>query len=467
MLVCTALLACLLAPSGASAARNLEVSIMDDQLLFGATSQAQVDRQMALFRRLGIDRVRVSAFWRDHAPSPESTSKPAGFDAGSGYSGAYNFATLDRVLGSAAAHDLRVMLSVSTPAPSWAAGDALGRPGLRKPRPAEFGLFAQALAQRYSRAVDHYAISNEPNQPGWLMPQSDSRGFFAPHHYRRMVQAAYPRIKGADPDSVVLIGELSSTGRVGTGRSKSIRPLAFLRAMACLDRRYRRVRSGRCRNFEPVPADAVGHHPYAFFTLPTARSAHRDDAAIGDGRRLIRVLDRLRAQRALRRPDGKRLNVYYTEFGYQTDPPDPFAGIPLARQNRYLQLSAYLAWRTPRIREINQFRLTDGEVYDEPGPARYREFQSGILFANRSEKPAYRSFPNPFVISKGRFWGHVRPGTDHVVRIQRRRAGGPFRTIRRARTDRRGFFSLRMRARRGRDYRYLYEGGRSSTVRVR
>jgi hypothetical protein len=438
---------------------------MDDQLLFGATSQAEIDRQMRVFRTLGIDRLRVSAFWRDHAPAPESSSKPAGFDAGSGFSGAYNFDSLDRVVGSAAAHGLRVMVSISTPGPSWAAGPAEGRPGLRKPKPAEFGLFAQALANRYGELVDHYAVSNEPNQPGWLMPQSDGRGFFAPHHYRRMVQAAYPRIKAADPDSVVIVGELSSTGRVGRGRAKSIRPLAFLRAMTCLSRRYRPVRSGRCRGFDPVPADAIGHHPYAFFTHPAARSRNRDDAAIGDGRRLVRAIDRMQAAGGLERPAGGRFSLLYTEFGYQTDPPDPFAGIPLARQSRYLQVSAYLAWRTPRVREINQFRLTDGEVYDEPGPARYREFQSGLLFEDRARKPAYRSFPHPFVISGRRFWGQVRPGTDHVVRIQRR-AGGSFRTVRRLRTDSRGFFSVRLRGRTG-TYRYAYDGGRSRPLRAR
>jgi hypothetical protein len=280
-----------------------------------------------------------------------------------------------------------------------------------------------------------------------------------------MVQAAYPRIKQADPSSVVLVGELSSTGRVGTGAAKSIRPLAFLRAMACVNRSYRPVRSGRCRNFKPVPADAIGHHPYAFFTSPATPSRHPDDAAIGDGRRLVRALDRLARRGGLSRPGGGRLSIYYTEFGYQTDPPDPFAGISLARQNRYLQQAAYVAWRTPRVRGLNQFRLTDGVVYDEPGPARFREFQTGLLFANRRKKPAFRSFPHPFVISRGRFWGQVRPGGAHQVAIQVRRGGG-WRTLRFVSTNARGYFRVRLRARRGRAYRYTYDGEHSATVRA-
>jgi hypothetical protein len=468
-LVRPAALACGLAalalsvPSSACAARNLEVSIMDDQLLLGA-SESKLNRQMRLFNELGVDRVRVSAFWRDLAPAATSRRQPSGFDPSNHEDPSYNWGVLDRVVGIAAEQDLDVMVSITTPAPSWAAGRALDRPGLRKPSAHQFGLFAQAVAERYADWVDHYGISNEPNQPGWLMPQSDGRGLYAPHHYRSMVHASYQRIKDADPDSVVMIGELASTGRVGTGSARAIRPLAFLRAMACVDRRFRPIRSGRCSNFEPVPTDAIGHHPYALFFPPTRRSPAPDDAAIGDTRRLLRTLDRLTARGAIRKSGGGRLSVYYTEFGYQTNPPDPFAGIPLSRQSRYLQAAAYLAWRQPRVREINQFRLTDGEVYDEPGPTRYREFQSGLLFANRRKKPAYRTFPHPFVISGSRFWGQVREGGAHTVSIQRG-GGGGWTTVRRVRTDSRGYFSARG-ARDGRSYRFVYDGGRSSAARA-
>jgi hypothetical protein len=279
-----------------------------------------------------------------------------------------------------------------------------------------------------------------------------------------MVQASYQRIKESDTTSVALIGELASTGRVGSGAAKAIRPLAFLRAMACVDRNFRPIRGGRCADFQPVPADAVGHHPYALFFAPTRRSPARDDAAIGDGRRLLRTLDRLTARGRIRKSGGGRLSVFYTEFGYQTNPPDPFAGISLRRHDSYLQHAAYLSWRTPRIRELNQFRLTDGAVYSEPGPERYREFQSGLLFANRRKKPAFRNFPHPFVISGSRFWGQVRPGSAHLVQIQVGTGSG-WATVRRVRTNRHGYFRARG-ARRGRTYRYVYDGGRSYAARA-
>ena len=86
-----------------------------------------------------------------------------------------------------------------------------------------------------------------------------------------LLQSAYPRIKAADPGSVVLAGNLASSGVDRPSPSTGIRPLAFLRAMACVDRSLRPITSGRCANFRPVPADAFGHHPYKFFGSPRVR----------------------------------------------------------------------------------------------------------------------------------------------------------------------------------------------------
>ena len=454
-------------PGSAFGARDAEVSIMDDQLLLGR-SQSHIDRQMTLFRQLGIDRVRVSAFWDGAAPDAGSRSKPAGFDGSNPLDPRYQWSALDRVVNSAAGHGLGVMLSVTTPAPMWATTGSR-RNKLWLPSPTEFAAFAEAVARRYGSVVDEYGVSNEPNQGGWLQPQSDKRGLVAPHHYRAMVLAAYPRIKAADPSSVVLIGNLASSGTRKRGRRKPIRPLAFLRAMACVNRRWRPTRRGRCGNFRPIPADALGHHPYQFFLPPSRPSPNRDDAGIGDGRRLLRALDRLVRRGRITPSAGRRLSVYYTEFGYQTFPPDPFAGIPLRRQSRWLQNAAYIVWRTPRIRAINQFRLTDGRLHGK-GLSAFREFQSGLLFSNRRKKPAFRSFPNPFVISGHRCWGQVRPGGAHTVSLQRRRSRrARFRTVRRITTDGRGYFSVRIGRRRG-QWRFVYSdgpSGRSETITIR
>ena len=94
LLACAAALAL---PASAQAAGNLGVSIMDDQLLLDEQDQATVDRHMARFRSLGVDRLRVSAFWDQIAPRPGRRRKP-NFDAGSPTAPQYHFANLDRVV---------------------------------------------------------------------------------------------------------------------------------------------------------------------------------------------------------------------------------------------------------------------------------------------------------------------------------------------------------------------------------
>ena len=471
-LVCLiAVLAAALLPATAHAAPNAAVSIMDDQLLLDEPDPAAVDRHMRRFRSLGVDRLRVSAFWDQIAPKPGRRNKPS-FDAASPTAPQYNFAALDRVVQSAARHGFMVMISITTPAPLWATGNPSKHDRQWKPKPAEFALFARAIAARYGPQADQFAIMNEPNQPGWLMPQSDKRGPYAPHHYRSLVRAAFPEIRAGSPRDTILVGELAASGSLNVGPGSSIRPLAFLRAFGCVNRSFRKVRTGRCRNFKPPRADAIGHHPYNFFQGPSTHSRHRDDAAIGDGRRLLRFLDRLVRRGALISTRGPKLDVHYTEFGYQTNPPDPYAGISLKRQDRWLQQAARVAWATPRVRTYSQFRLTDGPVLPGGGFDAYREFQTGLMFRDMRKKPSYASFRHPFDIKRRgkrlRLWGQVRPGGRHDVTIERRR-GGAWKQIATAATTRRGYWQRRIRKRSG-VYRYRWGASAKRTsdkIRVR
>jgi hypothetical protein len=287
----------------------------------------------------------------------------------------------------------------------------------------------------------------------------------APHLYRAIVQASYAVTKYADPDETILVGELAASGRDDPGVTRPIRPLLFLREMGCVDARFRAVRSGSCGGFEPVPLDAVGHHPYSLFNSPFKRSEKRDDAALGDWRRLEATLDRLVAAKALTPSGVRRLDVHYTEFGYQTDPPDPFAGIPLRRQSRWLQDAAYVAWRTPRVRQLNQFRLSDGSIRGK-GPLAYREFQSGLIFANHRPKPSLAAFPAPIVTrasgSRVFLWGQARAGHGESVVVERRRRGSKrFARFATVKANRHGYFRVRLRPSSG-TYRYRYGGPKRS-----
>ena len=469
--VCLLAALMLLLPASAAAAPNSDVSIMDDQLLLNEQDPSVVDHYMREFRSLGADRLRVSAFWDQIAPKPGRRNKPS-FDAASPTDPRYTFSNLDRVVQSAVRHGLKVMISITTPAPLWATGNPSKHDRQWKPKPAEFALFARAIAARYGPQADQFAIMNEPNQPGWLAPQSTKRGYYAPHHYRRMVLAAFPAIRAGSPDDTILVGELAASGSVNRGPGSSIRPLAFMRAFGCVSRSFRKLRSGPCRDFKAPRADAIGHHPYNFFQSPSSHSRHRDDAAIGDGRRLLRFLDRLVARGRLISTRGPKLDVHYTEFGYQTDPPDPYAGVSLRKQDRWLQEAAYVAWRTPRVHTLSQFRLSDGPILPGGGFDAYREFQTGLRFHDMRKKPSYDSFRCPFLANRRgkrlRFWGQVRPGGRHDVTLQRKKRG-IWTQVATATTTRRGYWQRRLRKRSG-IYRYRWGSGKrrtSDAIRVR
>src|SRR3954453_16415500 len=108
----------------------------------------------------------------------------------------------------------------------------------RLPRGAYFAAFAAAAARRYASSVDEYILWNEPNLPLWLQPQAHCVGRrctpVSPNTYRAMVRAAYPAIHAADPVATVLFGALAPRGSHLTVRNANMRPLRFLRGLACV-----------------------------------------------------------------------------------------------------------------------------------------------------------------------------------------------------------------------------------------
>ena len=135
----------------------------------------------------------------------------------------------------------------------------------------------------------------------------------------------------------------SSTARPEGGISMSTAPIAFLRKVACVNSKYKRV--GHCT---PLKADGYAHHPYDFRHAPNFQYPGADNATLGTLSNLTRGLDKLSRAGSLRKTGGGKLPLYLTEFGYETSPPDRRVGISLGRQARYLQQAAYLAWRMPR-----------------------------------------------------------------------------------------------------------------------
>ncbi|HET6506353.1 MAG TPA: hypothetical protein VFG42_06160 [Baekduia sp.] len=439
----------LIAAASAVASPQVRVGIADDGVLLHSPERAP--EVVARWKAAGIETVRVQVRWAGIAPDELSPTMPIGFHPTDPYDPRYDWAYLDQAMGLLVANGLTPILSVTGSGPLWSSRvPSLGNPRYQ-PDPAKFGDFATAVARRYGRVVTQYLIWNEPNQPLWLQPQQECPVAgrkctpVAPHTYRALVRAAYPAIHRADPGAQVIAGTLAPRGADPLQRNRPLRPLAFIRAFGCVDERFKPVRTGRCRGFQPARIDGFAYHPHSIKASPTTPSPHTDDADLADLGKLEKTLDAVQRARGFTTPTGAHAPLHLTEFGYQTNPPDPYDGIPPARQSRWLQEAAYIAWRDPRVRTLVQY-----EWQDEPtksvgsGRKKYAGWQSGLLDKNGRPKPALAGFEHPFfadattLAPRVRFWGQVRPGTTHRVALQRRSPSGTWVTIARLTTDSRG-----------------------------
>jgi hypothetical protein len=465
-----------LAAPTAHASGTQESIFQDDDRLLHSTPEG-ADATLAELRDLGVDRIRLSVIWKDLAPAH------SGFDGAdpSAYPAA-GFDNLDHVLRVARRLNIAVLLNVRGGAPAWAMPDAprklAGRDGFR-PSPAEYQKYTAMLGRRYDGTyndenqgrtplprVTAWSVWNEPNWSGHLQPQSERNPrnrrlrTVAPRHYRKLYRAAVDALRATGHgDDTILIGETAPVGNSKHGELSHLKPLEFLRELFCLDSRLRPFSARRAVvsgcDFDrkgPLYATGYAHHPYSVVSPPAQPSADKDFATLADGDRLKTVLDAAAA--AGRIPAG--LPLWYTEFGYQTAPPDPFRGVTLDQQAQWLVDAEQLTSADPRIAALTQFLLADDEPrtsFAETDARRWATYQTGLEFQDGTAKPAYAAYRLPLRATPGAtaedpvaLWGMVRPGANGAeqrIRIEFRPADQPdWRVLsERTVTDPRGYWT--------------------------
>jgi hypothetical protein len=155
-------------------------------------------------------------------------------------------------------------------------------------------------------------------------------------------------------------------------------------------------------------------HPYPVnLPPPRADSSDRDYAEFSQLPRLGRTLDRLQRIYGSHR----RLQIYDTEYGYVTNPPNRKNHfVSPATAAYYVNWAEYLSWRDPRIATTMQFLLRD------PNPIG-SGFASGLMFYGGRLKPSYDSYRLPIFlpatsVRRGRkllVWGCARPARGYGV----------------------------------------------------
>jgi hypothetical protein len=424
----------------------------DDRYLI-YSSTPTVTRTLDELRGLGVDRLRLTILWSAIAPAAESTAAPRGFDAGrpAAYP-ARAWIPYDRVLELARRRGIGVDFDVTAPGPLWAMRPqpaAAGEATHFEPDATAFGQFALALGRRYSGSyvppgarsplprVDYWSVWNEPNQPGWLAPQwrtnAGVRAIEAARLYRGYVDAltASLRRTGHGGDTL-LIGELAPEGSAGTGATAAVAPIPFLQALYCVGSGSQPLRGPPaqalgCPAGGPRSAFVAAHpglfgatgfaeHPYSFFRAPAAPMSDPSFVPLADLGRLEHGLDHIFAAYAVAR----RLPIYLTEYGYETNPPNPFRGVSPGTQAAYLDEAEYLAWLDPRVRTLSQFELRDSPpngAYPRGSVRYWSTFQTGLEYRDGSPKPALTSYRLPIFIPAPVFspgapvtvWAMLRP----------------------------------------------------------
>jgi hypothetical protein len=433
-----------LLPTGAMASKG-QWSVFEDHTALVQTTVPKRIARLNEVKDLGVDTLRIEVKWNEVAPAPGSRTKPK-FNASdpAAYAGdpySYpGFFPYDDLIRRARALGFRIIVTITGDAPRWATQGGLGTGANVNYRPSanDFADFAAAVARRYSGdlgdlpAVFYFSIWNEPNHRQFIKPTKSAPGI-----YRNLVDAAIPRIRAVNKNAKIFIGETAPVGRA----PKAMGPKEFFRKWLCLNNRLRRTSKGSgCRRFKKIDADGYAHHPYG----PTARVPKtRDVINMLAIRQLGKYLDRAAAANRIPR----KLPIYNTEFGLQSNPPDRLVSTSPVRQAQLINEKEEYSYRYGRLKSYSQYLLFDDPPRKGPLSVKWSGFQTALRFTSGKKKPAYTAFKFPIVVKKRRsdvlVWGRVRPGSGvRSVQLQRKGAGNSGPKIR---TNSKGYFTVKRR----------------------
>jgi hypothetical protein len=305
---------------------------------------------------------------------------------------AYDWAAVDATVTRLNTLQIPVLLTiVSTPA--WAGG---GSGGLTAPkRMLDLQDFAYAAASRYDGThvnaagatlpkVNRWEAWNEPNLASHLLPQWTAVGTkkivgqpfcfgkswipSSPTIYRGILNAIYRGVHAAGTSASiqesVAGGATAPYGRGPCATVAGFAPLAFLRDLVK----------------KPVSLDVWSHHPYRN-GRQNAKPFTGDNIDVQGMPRLYSALNKAFP--------GRKVLVWVTEFGAQTNPPDKWVGVTLAQQASSLKTAYATFKKSGRVKMLVWFLVRDEDINGRPFGA---GFQSGLAYFNGKKKPSFSVF---------------------------------------------------------------------------
>jgi len=467
------------AGAGSASASSTQLTILQDQVHVFSDPVGT----MATLRSLGVNEVRIFLPWGSVAPDPTSHTRPSGFNATDpGAYPAIGWAPYDAAVLAAGADGIGVYFDFTGAVPLWASGHVGRGVGAHnayvyEPSAHQFGEFVRAVGKRYGGSytpqgatsplpkVRFWGIWNEPNYGPDLQPQAIRGVEVSPSVYRGLLDAAWSGLHATGHGSdTILIGETAPRGASKPRVENGMVPLRFLRALYCVGSSYQQLRGNaasardcprsasgsrrfRAQNPGLFQASGFADHMYTSgqVSRPNLRTPSYEHgyAGLADLGNLEVALNRVYTAYG----SHKKIPIYNTEFGFQTNPPKPECGCVFLSPTTaayYMNWSEYMMWKDPRVRSDSQYLLYDGAV---PGNANESSFSSGLIFATGTPKPGYDAFRLPLYLptTSARpghsltVWGGVRPapfakqatGSPQQVQIQfQPSSGGQWTTVR-------------------------------------
>lgn len=419
--VLAAVLCGLAAPAAHANSVQLSVMMDDDNLVY--RSDKTSDKTLNTMKSLGVDYVRVTMLWGvvgDRARSTKRADKlfrRRGADNPKAYPKG-NWDRYDHLVRAAAARGIGVYFNVTGPGPAWCCETPPKSETENKstwmPKAREFKLFVKAVGKRYSGKyrdensrhtklprVSFWSLWNEPNQGGWLTPQWYHGRAYSPYLFRQLYfKGREGLVATGHEKDIILLGETAPIGKTDRSRSRSpMYPVTFIKSLFCVDGNGDNRSGIGCGDFSangPLLATAYAHHPYTKDRSPLEKYPSDQAITMANLDTLTTLLDKI-ADNTQRIQSG--IPIALTEFGYETQPPDPYHGVSLAKQAEYSNLSDLLAWANPRVLAQTQFLLRDVAPIKTESKTSKRywfTYQSGLFFNNGRAKPAAAAYAFPF-----------------------------------------------------------------------
>ncbi|WP_205698395.1 hypothetical protein [Conexibacter sp. SYSU D00693] len=434
------MLSSLLIPVAAAEAKpNLFSVMMDDDVLVYRDDTTR-DRALQRMQSLGVDVVRVTLLWSVVADEARDTkakdrrfkqlkaSNPKAYPK-------LNWDRYDRLVRAAQRLGIRVYFNITGPGPKWGHAKAPAsqkrNAATWKPKPSEFYKFVQAVGKRYSGQfkdendgrfalprVSMWSIWNEPNQAGWLSPQWEDGKPSSAIQYRKLYDYGYRGLVSTGHASdAIMIGETAPLGVDRKDARSPMRPKEFIRSMYCVDDTGAPLGGDAAAALgcswwdrkKTLPATWWAHHPYTKNVGPTVKDKSPDSLTMANIEDLPNFLDAI-GQKTGRVKTG--IDILSAEFGFETNPPDKYSGVPMETQATWINQGELQAFLSPRIIGQTQFLLYDvgPRTKNSAGSKAYwSTYQSGLFTRGDQAKPALTAYRQPLLVFPT---GQVDPATN-------------------------------------------------------